>query len=253
VLLELASGLSPCRLRLNPPQIAVSIPNRGQRDRKPRRVSQPFIHDGIRCLVDARQPWLVPEATTLACRKQSRAATCLLATLALSIPVSAWQARKKKIHAHAGGHLSHTSSHPNPPPTTLQSPDSSIPLRAWLTAAHSTLTPLSVSILFPPPPRDARDSRCAGRTRAADADGGTPDHNVITALSRILTEGTDSSWRCGIDRWGVYLLKCDDVLENWVNLFEAPTWRHSCFVLLRHLMCIPMPTCSVLSSMMTAR
>jgi hypothetical protein len=95
-LLELAPGLSPCRLRLNPPQIAVSIPNRGQRDRKPRRVSQPFIHDGIRCLVDARQPWLVPEATTLAYRKQSRAATCLLATLALSILVSAWQARKKK-------------------------------------------------------------------------------------------------------------------------------------------------------------
>jgi hypothetical protein len=121
---------------------------------------------------------------------------------------------KEKNTCTCGRHLSHTSSHPNPPPTTLQSPDSSIPLRAWLTAAHSTLTPLSVSILFPPPPRDARDSRCAGRTRAADADGGTPDHNVITALSRILTEGTDSSWRCGIDRWGVYLLKCDDVLEN---------------------------------------
>jgi hypothetical protein len=114
-----------------------------------------------------------------------------------------WQAREKKIHAHAGGIslTTHPPHHPNPPPT-LQSPDSSIPLRAWLTAAHSTLTPLSLSILFPPPPRDARDSRCAGRTRAADAPGGTPDHNVITALSRIVREGTDSSWRCGIDRWG---------------------------------------------------
>ena len=112
----------------------------------------------------------------------------------------AWQARerrKKYMHMRAASLSQH---HPNPPPPTLQSPDSSIPLRAWLTAAHSTLTPLSVSILFPPPPRDARDSRCAGRTRAADAHGGTPDHNVITALSRIVIEGTDSSWRCGIDR-----------------------------------------------------
>lgn len=113
----------------------------------------------------------------------------------------AWQARREKKHMHMRAAVAHTSSHPNPPPT-LQSPDSSIPLRAWLTAAHSTLTPLSLSILFPPPPRDAQDSPCAGRTRAADADGGTPDHNVITALSRIAREGTDSSWRCGIDRWG---------------------------------------------------
>ena len=123
----------------------------------------------------------------------------LLIKMYLLIIIRIEKRRKKYMHMRAASLSQH---HPNPPPPTLQSPDSSIPLRAWLTAAHSTLTPLSVSILFPPPPRDARDSRCAGRTRAADAHGGTPDHNVITALSRIVIEGTDSSWRCGIDRWG---------------------------------------------------
>lgn len=38
-----SAGLSRCLLRLNPPQIAVGMPNRGQRDREPRRVSQPLI------------------------------------------------------------------------------------------------------------------------------------------------------------------------------------------------------------------
>lgn len=183
VLLELAPGLSRCLLRLNPPQIAASIPNRGQRDRQPRRVSQRIF---MRCLVDARQPWLASEATTLA--YQSRNVPAVPAVPACchrtsrSLHGMAWQAKEKR---HAAS-LSRKTHHPIPtrPLSSLQTPASHFAL-GW-TAAHSTLTPLSS------PYYCSRRLHVTLETlRALSGHAlrmcmrGTPDRNVITALSRI--------------------------------------------------------------------
>lgn len=131
-----SAGLSRCLLRLNPPQIAVGIPNRGQRDREPRRVSQPLFcvrASRSRCLFGRRAAnhGLHPKPRLSLTATQSRAATtCLPAEHPGLCMASEGKSDRR--------HLSLTTRH-HPIPThplllssSLQTPVS-IPLRAWLT------------------------------------------------------------------------------------------------------------------------
>jgi len=155
-------------LRLNPPQIAVGIPNRGQRDREPRRVSQPlFCVRASRCLVDVPPTMAcirshdsrLPHAT-----KQSRNNVPARRTSR-----SLHGKRRKKWQAASFSPHDIIPSQPtrsSPVVSRLQSP-SHFAL-GWPGPLY--VDSVELSILFPPPPRDARDSPCAERTRAAGAE-----------------------------------------------------------------------------------